>query len=113
MQNNNFLMDQWETVVVNGEKCVTVAALAEALDHKDRRELIRLIRRHADEFEEKVFRINLTTIKGERLCRVVNPRGIIRIAMLSRAPKARVFRDKAEGILFKVMTTGFYVDPSL
>ena len=96
----------------NGQKWVTVKALAEALGYEDHRALIKLIDRNPQEFRNKTFVVKLTTNSpGRPDTTIINYNGVIRAAMLSDAPRASEFRDWAEEVLFSVMTTGAYALP--
>ena len=97
-----------EIIDQNGERWVTVRDLGKALGYTDTIDLRKIIDRHPEEFKGKTGVVKLSTIKGLRDHRVINYHGVIRAAMLARTPRAIKFRDWAEEVLFKVMTTGFY-----
>lgn len=103
-----------EIIDHEGQRWVTVKALADALGYEDHRSLVNLINRKSEEFEGKTFVIKLmTNSPGRPDTTIINYHGVIRVAMLSDAPRAKQFRDWAEEVLFRVMTTGFYADMSL
>ena len=92
----------------NGQRWATMSSVARALGYADPHQLSRLVDRNADEFTGKQGVVNLATPGGVQNVRMLNYNGVIRAAMKSDAPKAKLFRDWAEGVLFKVMTTGRY-----
>lgn len=98
----------------DGQRWVTAKQLAEALGYDDHRALIRLIDRHPEEFKDKTLVVKLTTSHtnspGDM---IINYFGVIRVGMLSDAPRAPRFRDWAERVLYAVMTEGSYVEPSM
>ncbi|MBI5570279.1 MAG: hypothetical protein HY914_10075 [Desulfomonile tiedjei] len=97
-----------EVIELDGERFVTLRAIGRALGHADPIDCRKIIERHADEFAGKVRVFSLSTIKGQRNCPVINFRGVIRLAMLSNAPRAIEFRDWAEQLLCHVMKYGYY-----
>lgn len=105
---------EFDPIELNGEKAVRVSAVARALGYAVPDKLGQLIRRNPDEFNGKAFSLNLSeNPKGGRPETVLTYHGVIRAAMLSNAPRAKEFRDWAEDVLFKVMTTGHYEDPRI
>lgn len=75
----------------DGEKWITVKQVAEALGYGDRKELLRLIDRNADEFEGKVSVVELTTQKGLRKPKALNYDGLITATYWARTDTARVY----------------------
>ena len=98
-----------EVIEIDGERFVTLRAIGRALGHADPIDCRKIIDRHADEFAGSVRVFNLSTIKGQRNCRVINFEGVIRLAMLSNAPRAREFRVWAVRVLSHVMKHGYYI----
>jgi|GEM_PF-1176916 len=100
---------RFDIIDANGERWVTVKQLAEALGYDDHRALVNLINRRPGEFKENARVINLMMHENrrdvQRQVMVINAHGMIRVGMISDAPRAPEFRDCAEPILFKVMTT--------
>jgi hypothetical protein len=68
---------------------VTVKKLAEALEYKDHRKLLPLIRRGKAEFENKTAVLKMRTPSGLQMVTVINYHGCVRAAMLSGAPTVR------------------------
>lgn len=105
---------EFEIIELDGEKSVRVSALAKALGYANGGRLVNLINRRRTEFEGKRFFLNLgINPSGGRPEMVLTYNGVIRAAMLSNAPRAKEFRDWAEEVLFKVMTTGHYELPGV
>lgn len=97
-----------EVIECDGERFVTRRAIGRALGHADPIDVRKIIERHADEFAGSVRVFNLSTIKGHRNCLVIDFRGVIRLAMLSNAPRAIEFRDWAVKVLCQVLKNGYY-----
>jgi prophage antirepressor-like protein len=110
-----------EIVDKDGEKWVTVKAVAEGLGYSEQRALVNLINRNPQEFQGKSCVIKLMTHENHRSGAravqrdvvVLSYHGVIRAAMLSDAPRAVEFRDWAENVLFQAMTKGYYLDQRL
>jgi len=98
----------FEIIDQDGNRWVTVKQLARALEYGRPDELLRLIQRNATEFNGKTLTVNLTGKRG-RPETVISYHGVIRVAMLSDAPRAIEFRDFAESVLYPVMTQGYYL----
>lgn len=80
-------------VGTNGEKWVTVKQPAEALEYADHKKLSTLISRNVGEFQGKTCYLTLRYEDQRRRTQLINYRGVIRVAMLSDAPRAAEFRD--------------------
>ena len=104
---------EFEIVDHCGEKWITLDRVAEALGYSHRDKLTQLMRRNHLEFERKTFTLNLSGNQGGRPQTVINYHGVIRAAFLATTKHSREFRDWAETVLYKVMTTGSYIDPRL
>ena len=87
---------------------MTVNQLAGALEYARPDELLRLIQRNSTEFGGKTLTVKLTEKPG-RPETVISYHGVIRVAMLSDAPRAIEFRDFAESVLYPVMSQGYYL----
>lgn len=96
----------------NGERWVSANQVGEALGYEDTRAFRRLCQQMEDRGELRKGRhfmiLPLKTAGGAQETLVLSHRGVIRTAMRSDAPRAVVFRDWAEEVLFEVMTRGFY-----
>lgn len=97
----------FNVIDASGEKWVTVKQLSQALGYSHQDQLNKLFRRNHLEFQRKLYTVNLTGKQG-RPETIINYHGVIRAAMLANTKEALEFRDWAEEVLFKVMTTGHY-----
>lgn len=95
-------------VSYSGERWVPMVNLAIALGYAHQHRVGDIVDRNPEEFTGKQGVLKMSTPGGIQDFRVLNYRGVIRVAMKSDAPKAIAFRDWAEEVLFQVMTTGSY-----
>ena len=97
----------FEVYEIDGEKAVRVSSLAKALGYSSANPLNTLIRRKPREFQGKVFDIKLMSNSPGAPEAVLTYHGVIRATYLAKTKRSEEFRDWADDVLFKVMTTGF------
>lgn len=93
-----------------GRKWVPSQQLGEAIGAKNMRRVIRNDRETGELKEGKHCRTLTVRRADGKLSQqlVLSYRGVIRVAMKARGPRATLFRDWAEEVLFQVMMTGQY-----
>jgi prophage antirepressor-like protein len=100
---------EFEIFMIDGEEFISMPNFARAIGYPDPRPLTKLMKRHPDEFDNKI-RVFILNTGGNQALTVINREGVIRACMLSKAPGAKEFRDKAERVIFEVMTKGYYTN---
>ena len=82
------------TVPVNNQPWLTAGELSRALGYRDSKSIQRIYTRNADEFTTSMTSVvKLTTPGGPQETRIFSLRGCHLIAMLSRTPMAKQFRQ--------------------
>jgi prophage antirepressor-like protein len=100
-----------EIIDQDGEKWVPANQVGEALGNANIRNLIRSMKEREELKEGVHIRTFTTKMVGDtqpRKITILSRLGIIRVGMRSDGKRAIAFRDWAEDVLFKVMTTGSY-----
>ena len=90
-------------VALDGERYLTIRALALALDSKVRslKKLVQEMKAREELKEGVHFKcIPVPTLGGPQITILITYRGVIRIAMRSDSPRAIRFRDWAEEVLY-------------
>lgn len=96
----------------DGNRWFLLTQVSEGLGFADYRQLHKLIKRHADEFANKISVVKLTTESLQPVT-VLSYDGVLLVGMLAKTDRSADFREYAITVLHQVMTQGYYLPPGV